>query len=88
MANANTKELLGTITADGKYHAEPTARATSKKGATRKSSTQKSVGSSSSGQEALRTAIGIYQIYKDSKDYQREKKRREEIRKMLKKRRF
>ena len=76
VANADTKQLLGTILANGKYKAEPTARRqTAKRKATR-----------SSNVEAVQTIIGLYKGYKDGKKRYKEEQRRKAIRKMLNKR--
>ena len=75
VANANTKQVLGTIMANGKYKAEPTAsRQTAKRKATRSSSV-----------EAAQTMISLYKEYKDGRKRYKEEQRRKAIRKMLKK---
>lgn len=78
VANANSKMLLGTILANGKYKAEPTAakRQTAKKGTSTKQS---------SSADGLRTAISLYKGYKDGRKRYKEEQRRKAIQKMLKK---
>ena len=76
VANADTKQLLGTILVNGKYKAEPTARRqTAKRKTTR-----------SSNVNAAQTMISLYKGYKDGKKRYKEEQRRKAIRKMLNKR--